>query len=861
MKKREKVGNKNEPCTVLNDRYPKNSHSSDIIKKNDWIGCDTKVRWNIQDDENGGVLLIVLFFLSMSFALAVGFAFLVRSERSILESSLHRKRSQLFAESALHQAIGVVRSTYDPTDGTDDIHDWYPATAPGKNFYFPSDGPFAGRHYWCSTSPDNNKVASTLAISMGNYAFVPNAVLDVSDPQYPIEEDRGFIAIVDKGVLLGRFAFMIIDESGKLDPNGVTFSGGGNESSGSSERPGISPAEINLEDASLEDFTSYVISENERWFSMRQIARKLDPSDFETKVVQVVHPYSRNKNQYWNDDNNDSIVQYGEIYDRLDIRSSKEMSLHNLYKAFVAQNAPESEVSGVGDLEDDNNCAWLKQLHKDGIISTNTEQRLVAAQVAVNIKDYIDEDDEGTVAWVTKSGKLSVTDPGPGNSEIKIYGRENQYGLSELSAKISTFVIGTGEDAELQISVYFRGELFFPENEDFSLDSHQLSVNFSLIVESALGVNELFFDNTSFQIDLDSTVNEFGGTLWYSSEWGHAGTETRDGVFDDVSNEFQISNFQIDSCVLNNGTHDIDIFPSQPGHDYWWNWQSSDLTGANNLYVTLEAYDPLNNSQDENGPETTFHSLWRINPAEGAMLTNVDSAGIGQLTLLDDGSGVSLSEYGQVSVKNEPFGRVGEIGRVGSYWPGRSIRLWAANLDDELGTDTFLLDLFKGNDDEERKGCVNVNSMNTDVLEALLANTTSIGVNNSVNAILEKRNTETFRNIGDFFRISGISGSDKTADLQEEEMVIKLTELITVRQNYFTIVVAAQSIKDIGNQIFYKDLNNDGDSYDSGETIETKFGQYDPHADQILSTTKILAVFYRDVFTNEFTVEHIEYLK
>ena len=819
------------------------------------------VPFNSLNEERGSALLIVLFFLSMSFALAVGFAFLVRSERSILDSSLHRNQSQLFAESALTQAIGVLRSTYNPADGTDDNHDRYPATVPGKSFYSPAAGPFVGRSYWCSTSSDHSAAASFLAVPMGEYTFIPNAKLDVSDPQDPIEEDRGFIPILADGVLMGRAAFMIIDESGKLDPNKVT-SFSGSESSGSSERIGASAKEINLEDADLGNFNSYVLNENERWFSIRQIARQLNVADFEEQVIKVLHPFSRDKEQYWNDDNNNNVVDSDEIYDRLDITSATEMSLANLYKTFIAPNDADSELPDIGDVNADNDCSWLKQLGDDGIFATGTERRLVAAQIAVNMKDYIDEDSEATVAWVTNSGELSTTAPGPTNTEAKVYGRENQYGISELSAKIETSVSGTGEDAELQISVYFMGELYLPELEDSSLGFHELTIDFSLAAESVGGVEEIFFNNTSIQINLDSTTNEFGGTLWYSSDWNLAGNETKDDLFDDVSNEYKITNFQIESCVLNNGTTDIDIFPSQPGNDYWWNWQSSSyLTGANNLYITLEAYDPLNNSQDEDGPVTSFQSLWRVTPGGEATLPNTDSSAIGQLTLLDDGTSVSLSEYGQVHVKNGPFDRVGELGRVGSYWPGRSIRLWAANSDDEAGTDTHFLDLFKVGVDDEEKGRVNINTMNSDVLTALLANTTTIPITDAVASILDKRNTVTFNNIGDIFQISGLSGSDKTQDNLEEEMVTKIAELITVRQTYFTIVVAAQSIKDIGNQVFYKDLNNDGDSYDTGETIETKFGEYDPHADRILSTTKLLAVVYRDAFTNEFTIEHIEYLK
>ena len=52
--------------------------------------------------------------------------------------------------------------------------------------------------------------------------------------------------------------------------------------------------------------------------------------------------------------------------------------------------------------------------------------------------------------------------------------------------------------------------------------------------------------------------------------------------------------------------------------------------------------------------------------------------------------------------------------------------------------------------------------------------------------------------------------------MSKNRLVTKLAEMVTVRQNYFTIVVAAQSIKDLGDETIYVDLNDDGDTIDPG---------------------------------------------
>ena len=93
------------------------------------------------------------------------------------------------------------------------------------------------------------------------------------------------------------------------------------------------------------------------------------------------------------------------------------------------------------------------------------------------------------------------------------------------------------------------------------------------------------------------------------------------------------------------------------------------------------------------------------------ILATDTSTGIGQLTELTPGN-PTLDEYSDILVNDAVFARVGEIGRVGSYYPGRSIRLWAASAGDEAGVDTHLLDLFEIGAATESKGCVNINSMN-----------------------------------------------------------------------------------------------------------------------------------------------------
>ena len=75
------------------------------------------------------------------------------------------------------------------------------------------------------------------------------------------------------------------------------------------------------------------------------------------------------------------------------------------------------------------------------------------------------------------------------------------------------------------------------------------------------------------------------------------------------------------------------------------------------------------------------------------MVVNDDShVGIGAFTTPEiEADGL----YGGIVVKNATIADAGEIGRVGSYRSGESLRFWAATETDEVGMDSDILDLFK----------------------------------------------------------------------------------------------------------------------------------------------------------------------
>ncbi len=118
-------------------------------------------------------------------------------------------------------------------------------------------------------------------------------------------------------------------------------------------------------------------------------------------------------------------------------------------------------------------------------------------------------------------------------------------------------------------------------------------------------------------------------------------------------------------------------------------------------------------------------------------------------------------------------------------------------------------------------------------------------------------------------------------DAKKEEIIGKIVNLTeNVKDDYFTVVAMAQSIKDIGggvainNDLNYngaidssfsesgRDIDGDGETNTTGlseTTTNCQFGVYDQFADQILATQKVVAQIYRDPNTGACTILKFEY--
>lgn len=251
-------------------------------------------------------------------------------------------------------------------------------------------------------------------------------------------------------------------------------------------------------------------------------------------------------------------------------------------------------------------------------------------------------------------------------------------------------------------------------------------------------------------------------------------------------------------------------------------------------------------------------------------------------------------------IRNKPMETLWELGCIhrGEAW--RTLNLTVFNsaatetsgMADYASGDANILDEVKLGDQVKTLGRINVNTSYKEVVQALLANVT-IGGTYEDSAVSGKTITQTVAGqiaqagsapvSGEWLFHNGSTGGkssvtdvgedpiasrgqlclitkliDGTAytpssssddlrqdtDMWKEEIIGKIAALTTTRSNFFTVIVVAQSIKDMP------------DGFQGGS-----LGTFDLGVDKIKAEQKTMSILHRDGFDNRFTVLRLEYLE
>lgn len=414
----------------------------------------------------------------------------------------------------------------------------------------------------------------------------------------------------------------------------------------------------------------------------------------------------------------------------------------------------------------------------------------------------------------------------------------------------------------LRVRVGFQSELFYPFAEDYQAEfaPEGLTVQYTLQLSTANG-KTLNYTGTVDMVP-DEADNVDGGTLLWTPEYANDEWLIIEDAFaqdqDPPLNTYVITMARIDSVVLRDRLGDT-VAQIPADNSSFCTWVAPSASSIDEeFFAGAAAYDPLMTSRGQGAPD--FDMFWDVRPADFTLAEGSSSeiSGIGTIA-----AGYNSSPYSGIGVKNAPIERLGELGRVHSHQPSRSLRLWSASNADTAGHDAAILDLFKVGNAVQTRGKININTLQREVLVALFEDSTTIDPEQAADAVLAYRASNgPFTNIGQVFgAVTGISGSNPVLDAEEEAAVAALAEKITVRQNYFKVLIHAQAIQDVAG-VPYR--NADGDQVVAGfgvlDVAHNSSGDMVRTVDRILAEEKMLAVVYRDAFSGQVRVEHVELL-
>ncbi len=860
--------------------------------------------------ERGIALLFTLGIMAILLTMALAFALVSRISRKVAESAVDTVAAKLLAESALERVSGsIMLYNEDISEGR-----IYPGT---NSFFFvsgSSDDGWDNRNVLFSHSSDGD---TDWLYRMGTeYTFEDgNTSRDYmgwfgSDPaafKSALPVTWKYIR-VDDGTderITGRFAYIVIDESGKLDPNSACASGVDEGSAGAEARPGVSPSEINLQAAGLSSSAARNLGyensggkrpDSAKWFSWKHIiggGTAFSQADTDS-YTGLLCPHSRDIEACWIDLDLDGLFDTGENFHRFNLGRTDwdSLSVSEITQSPELFDTSSASHNGQG-------IQWLKDFSAAGIFPSAAAR---AGQIAANLIDYCDSD------------SMASTDY-PGTDPPTYCGLDRSAYINEVRVLIS----------QSPVSKAGSGPYTYSWN-DTSIDIRPEIVN---IYETAA-------PNATLEIDytISATVNEsqaapeelppVSGTLSfaYAAPAPRAHDASASGqtvqipagsyaAAADMNTNFTVTGIALRAYLKDDGGNLLDYAGIDGG-------AGLDIdAGVADQYVNYEVDDPRQNhfAADWNRKEDTVDrgSIGAVN----AGVCNPGAAGDA-----DPGANPWVST---AYIRNGPMQSPWELGAVhrGAKW--ETVNLKARNGSatgggDYVDGDADILDQVKMSPDIYGHGKVNLNSHITEVQKAIAANiyvgetyespggssgaiiTDSIAddIGSAVLALNGTNGGTAFKSRSCIADVSALSDNSpgggvlaQDNDRKKEEIIGKIVNITTVRQNIFTVLILAQAITDVGGpddgsadititkdldfsgdiadvtedgfDIDGDDSDNDGDTTNdtlgSIESADTRLGRYDMYFDEISAEQKILAVLYRDAYTNEIKILHYEFLE
>jgi hypothetical protein len=783
--------------------------------------------------ERGVAIILTLGVLSLLLVMVLAFAATALQSVTTARTGEHVVMARLLGETGLNCLFAQLSEEF--ADSTDPSN-VFPATKSGQSNHFgltTEGSTWGGRYYWATTSTDNAGIDSALHVGVAGVSFTPAPSVAFLDSSI------GWIHQLDpsgSGAIVGRFAYLVIDESGLIDPT-YAISASVAEGNENDVRVGRTTSDLDLRaafdsDAMAEHFQPVGLGNGELpaglpWLSRFNILRRNSVVASSTanidEMVRTIFPHSYDIEAY-----HDGHIDRH----RFDLVNTDWNAYNNtVTTAGVASGAAEF-WAGDKVAPNTGGIPWL------AYGSSPCKYAVMA-----NLIDYCDADSIATTD--------SVFNPTYTGLEKTPY--LNEFGFDAQ-------VIGDGKGA-------------------FALRLG-LTVELVNMFTTALGNNG----------KLNATVELTGSNLRNSPvtfvfNWANLGNVEATSYVA-VTRQEKILYIGTNRAITDFGVRIVSARYTDAGDRLWdFSRTSASVTTTINRgtvrFITSEANDPRDNLAEDDMTWTpggwSLLPAGTISPAAKNSVCNPNPGG-------DKDIEIGATEPWEVStayIRNGTMQTLWELGCIHRGRPWESINLTdydenagsRSGMDDYSDGDANILSQVKMSSDTVVYGRVNINTYSPKVVKALLTGVplggtyaspastgttvteadaaaiagtiASVGTGGFLYANNPILGGSTFEERGMIANVSKLYDNSvitMSTDRQREEIIGKVTNITTVRPNYFTGIIVSQVVKD----------------FPTGY-LDGILGQFDVGIDRIQAEQKFLAVIRRDGFTNGFTIERFEY--
>ena len=527
-----------------------------------------------QKKEKGIAILMSLGVLSLVLVLAMGYAYSSQGGLQLSNVNNDMSRANLLAEAAVQRCIGFLQHNFSDV-------------APHHRFVEEDD-----RFYLVSRQTDTSvdwDASEALTVNYPMGAWLDSSDLSAAAPGWIyvapfIDTSKdGDVSVTEKTVT-GRFAYAIINETGKLDPSYMVDVSGTVAADWDAEgheaaRSGDLLAELSLlgvlenetlahqfhhrNNISGDAVTGGTMQNATRWLSQAHYFRSVSmATDEEDLVANYLFPWSldRAADGLWNDYSgttaDDRIVDSSEIFDRIDItKVGTALAGADLYDHFM--NATTDPTRN-----DPNKFSpWLRS--QTGY--TTSELRRIAAHTAVNIVDSADADATPSVVYLDSTSNYAMTSSKPTSYDFCLVGDDGQHHIGRVLLSLEMGRAMSSTDVVYRPKV--QAGVYNPTSAAAFLG--ELSINYSMTIRhgAALGTAAGTF-----------TISPASSPSWASvpvatTNWSYTATEmTGSGGTINVTTlpiPFVITTMSISSLTATDGTNLLDVMPAKPSVSLW----------------------------------------------------------------------------------------------------------------------------------------------------------------------------------------------------------------------------------------------------------------------------------------------------